>query len=372
MDFSLLESVPDAMVIVDRETGRILYVNGVAERLFDWPRAELVGQKVEVLLPARLRGAHEIYRAEYGSAPRTRPMGLGLPLFGRRRDGGEFAAEIMLAPLAADGKAYAVAAVRDVTDRKRLEQSAQLYRQAQDEVRERDEFLSVASHELRTPVTALQLQLQVLNRVAQRAGASLPRVLADKMEALERQTRRITLLVNELLDVSRMRLGRLELKLEEMDLAEVTREALAGLREELERSGSHIALRAERPAVGRWDRLRLEQVLTNLLVNAVKFGEGRPIAVAVDADDGSARLTVADQGIGIAPEHHERVFARFERAVPAQHFGGLGLGLYIARAIVEAHGGSIRLTSAPGSGSTFTVELPRLPRAEAEEGASFE
>ncbi len=372
MDFALLESVPDAMVIVDQGTGRIVHANGVAERLFGWPRAELVGQKVEVLLPARLRGAHEAHRAEYGSAPRARPMGLGLGLFGLRRDGVEFDAEISLAPLAADGRAYAVTAIRDVTERKRLERGAQLYRQAQGEVRERDEFLSVASHELRTPVTALQLQLQMLNRVAQRAGASLPRVLMDKMEALERQTRRITLLVNELLDVSRMRLGRLELKREEMDLAEVAREALAGLREELERSGSRIALRADRPAVGRWDRLRIEQVLTNLLVNAVKFGEGRPIAVAVESDGGRARLTVADQGIGIAPEHQERVFGRFERAVPAQHFGGLGLGLYIAREIVEAHGGTIRLSSAPGSGSTFTVELPRLPAEPAQEGASFE
>jgi PAS domain S-box-containing protein len=372
MDFSLLESVPDAMVIVERDTGRIVHANGVAERLFGWPRAELVGQKVEVLLPARLRGGHEAYRVEYGAAPRTRPMGLGLALFGLRKDGGEFEAEISLAPLGDGGKAYAVAAVRDVTERKRLERSAQLYRQAQDEVKERDEFLSVASHELRTPVTALQLQLQMLNRVAQRAGASLPRVLMDKMEALERQTRRITLLVNELLDVSRMRLGRLELKREEMDLAEVAREALASLRDELERSGSRIAFRADRPALGRWDRLRIEQVLTNLLVNAVKFGEGRPIAVAVDVDGGRVRLTVADQGIGIAAEHQERVFGRFERAVPAQHFGGLGLGLYIAREIVEAHGGNIQLASAPGAGSTFTVDLPRLPPAAAPEGASLE
>jgi two-component system sensor kinase FixL len=215
-------------------------------------------------------------------------------------------------------------------------------------------------------VTALQLQLQMLNRVAQRADAPVPEALLDKMEALERQTRRITLLVNELLDVSRMRLGRLELKLEDMDLSEVAREALAGLREELERTGSRIALRADRPASGRWDRLRIEQVITNLLVNAVKFGEGKPIALAVDVDDGLARLTVADQGIGIAPEHQERVFGRFERAVPSQHFGGLGLGLYIAREIVEAHGGTIRLASAPGSGSTFTVELPRRPSAAAE------
>ncbi|HYQ80265.1 MAG TPA: HAMP domain-containing sensor histidine kinase, partial [Anaeromyxobacteraceae bacterium] len=230
-----------------------------------------------------------------------------------------------------------------------------------EEVRRRDEFLSIASHELKTPVAALQLQLQMLHRAAERQGAPLPRPLVDKVEALERQTRRLTLLVNELLDVSRMRLGRLELHLEEVDLAELAREAVRQLEGELRRSGSRIALRADAPATGRWDRLRLEQVLTNLLVNAAKFGEGRPIAVSVQAADGLAHLAVADQGIGILPEHQERIFRRFERAVSVEHYGGLGLGLYIAREIVEAHGGRIQLASAPGLGSTFTVELPLRP-----------
>jgi two-component system, LuxR family, sensor kinase FixL len=363
VDFSLLESVPDAMLIVEGRTGTLIYVNGIAERLFGHPRSEIVGQAIELLLPDRFREAHRGHREGYARAPHTRSMGLGLALFGRKKSGEEFEAEISLSPLSIEGRTYSVAAVRDVTERRRIERTAQLYRRAQEEVRERDEFLSIASHELRTPVTALQLQLQMLSRVAERTQGELPGALRDKVDALERQTRRITLLVNELLDVSRMRLGRLDLKLEEVDLAELAREALAQLRAELERSGSRIALHAAGPALGRWDRLRVEQVLTNLLVNAVKFGEGKPIAVAVEADRESARLRVSDQGIGISPEHQSRVFGRFERAVSADHFGGLGLGLYIARQIVEAHGGTIELASAPGQGSTFTVELPKRPPA---------
>jgi signal transduction histidine kinase len=263
-----------------------------------------------------------------------------------------------------EGRPCVIAAVRDVTERKKLEERARLWRKAQEEVRERDEFLSIASHELRTPLTALQLQLQLLQRAAQRSLEELPRLLEGKVEVLERQTRRISFLVSELLDVSRMRLGELELRYERLDLAEVAREAGADLKAELARAGSRLRLDLS-PSRGRFDRMRIEQVITNLLVNAAKFGEGRPITLAVDADATRARIRVTDRGIGIAAEHQLRVFERFERGVPAQHFGGLGLGLYIVRQIVEAHGGVIRVESTPGAGATFTVEIPRQPPVRA-------
>jgi PAS domain S-box-containing protein len=366
VEFSILESVPDAMIIAD-EDGTIVHSNGVAERLFGWTREELVGQPVEVLLPARFRAMHQVHRAGYHTAPRTRPMGLGLDLSGRRKDGGEFAAEISLSPVVIDGRRCVMAAVRDVTERKKIEDRARLWREAQAEVRERDEFLSIASHELRTPVTALLLQLQLLQRVLVAAGAprrdaSTPHVVGGKVDAIERQTRRIAVLVNELLDVSRMRLGRLELRTEPLDLADIARSAADHLREEIQRAGSGLALDL-RPATGRWDRTRLEQVVTNLLLNASKFGAGKPIVLAVEGDEHHARVRVSDRGMGIAPEHQRRVFERFERAVSPQNFGGLGLGLYIARQIVEAHGGVIRVDSTPGEGATFTVEIPREPPA---------
>jgi PAS domain S-box-containing protein len=359
MDFALLEAVPDAIVIVDGRDGAIAYVNRLAEELFGWPRQELLGRPVEVLVPVRFREAHVFHRGGYDGAPLTRPMGLGLDLAGLRRDGREFAAEISLAPLEQGGRRYAVTAIRDVTERRKMEERARLWRQAQEEVRERDEFLSVASHELRTPVAALQLQLQTLQR-ASRTGEPVPQALREKLETLERQTRRIGLLVSELLDLSRLRMGKLELKLEDVDLSDLVRDAVELFRE-IAPPGSEPTLRSSGSCRGRWDRLRLEQVVTNLLVNAVKFGAGRPIAVTVEGGADLARLSVEDRGIGIAEEHHDRVFGRFERAVPAQQFGGLGLGLWIARQIVEAHGGTIRLRSAPGAGSTFTVELPRHP-----------
>jgi PAS domain S-box-containing protein len=362
VDFSLLESVPDAMIVAD-EQGTIVHVNGVGERLFGWPRSELVGQPVEILLPGRFRAMHQVHRSGYHAAPRTRPMGLGLDLSGLRRDGGEFAAEISLAPLMVDGRPCVMAAVRDVTERKRLEDRARLYRKARAEVRERDEFLSIASHELRTPVAALQLQLQLLQRAATRSSDHVPHAIEGKLDALERQTRRIGFLVGELLDVSRMRLGRLELSMEDSDLAEIARETIGHLREEVEKSGSRLLLDLV-PTRGRFDRARVEQVITNLLVNAAKFGQGKPITVHVAPDGTRARLRVTDRGIGIPAEDQARVFERFERAVTAQHFGGLGLGLYIARQIVDAHGGEIRVESAPGAGTSFVVLLPREPAAE--------
>jgi two-component system, LuxR family, sensor kinase FixL len=360
LEFSVLECVPDAIVIVDRVGGEIVYVNRVAEELFGYERSELIGKPVEQLLPARFRNAHEEHRVEYHAQPRTRPMGIGLELFAAKKGGEEFPVEISLSPLTDGGRTYAVTAVRDVTERKAIERRASLFRRAKEELRERDAFLSIVSHELRTPVAALQLRLEMLHRAADRSSQGpLQQQYVESMGTLERLARRISLLVSGLLDVSRMRQGPLELNTEEVDLAEVARQTVDLLREEFTRAGSEVVLEPVAPVVGRWDRLRIEQVLTNLLVNAIKFGAGERIDVSVRGDVRSARLTVRDHGIGIAPEDQARVFARFERASPTDNFGGLGLGLFICRQIIEAHGGTIDVESAPGFGSTFTVELPR-------------
>jgi two-component system, LuxR family, sensor kinase FixL len=358
MDYGLLDSVPDAMLIADQRTGQIVHANVVAQELFGYGADELVGRPVEFLIPTRFREMHLVHRGAYQAAPRTRPMGLGLSLFGLTRAGREFPVEISLSVMHAEGADFTVAAVRDLTERKRIEERARLYQQAQADLRARDEFLSIASHELRTPVAALQLQLQILQRTAGRSPEGLPAALLHRVEGLERQTRRISLLVNELLDVSRIRLGRMALNVEKSDLAQVIREAVEPLLEEVARAGSTLSIEVQ-PVPGCWDRLRIGQVVTNLVANAIKFGEGRPIAVSVNADDDRARLVVEDHGIGIAPEDQSRLFGRFERAVPSGNYGGLGLGLFISREIVEAHGGSIALQSSLGNGTTVLVELPR-------------
>jgi PAS domain S-box-containing protein len=219
----------------------------------------------------------------------------------------------------------------------------------------RDEFLSIASHELRTPLTALKLRLQSVLHSRDLSEKSERRV-----ESAVRQADRLERLIDNLLDVSRITTGHLQLEPESFDLADMAQDVAERFREQAARDGVPVRLEAPGPIVGRWDRLRLEQVLTNLLANALKFGEGKPIGVRVDGDHQSAVLTVADRGIGISSEDLGRIFHQFERVMGHHRtFGGLGMGLYIARQITDAHGGRIEVESTKGEGSSFRVILPR-------------
>jgi signal transduction histidine kinase len=161
------------------------------------------------------------------------------------------------------------------------------------------------------------------------------------------------------MNVPRIQEGRLDLELGDVDLAATVRDVVAQFRPELEQAGCAVSLEAERPVLGIWDASRLEMVVGNLLSNALRYGAGKPIRIAVQADGDTAYLAVADHGIGIPREMQARIFERFERAVPARHYGGLGIGLFIVRRVLEALGGRVRVDSEPGRGSTFTVELPR-------------
>jgi signal transduction histidine kinase/integral membrane sensor domain MASE1 len=232
--------------------------------------------------------------------------------------------------------------------------NARLYRDAQDAIRLREEFLQIASHELNTPVHGLQLAIQAMKR----SGAAAADALAPSMARAERQVKRLARLIEELLDVSRIEAERMRVELEDVDLPAVVRDVTERFAEELSLAACTLELHMEEPVVGCWDRFRLEQVFTNLLSNAIKFGHGHPIEVSVGKTDGMATLVVRDHGIGIPPDRLKHIFGRFERAVSTRSYGGLGLGLYIARSIVEALGGSIRAESMPGNGATFTVELP--------------
>jgi signal transduction histidine kinase len=227
-----------------------------------------------------------------------------------------------------------------------------LYREAREALAARDEFLSVAAHEIRGPVTSLHLAVQgMLDGVP-------PPVAEKMMRVIEREDRRLARFVEELLDVARIRGRQLHFVFGPVDLVEVVHEAVSRVAPELTRSGSSLSVSAPGQVVGTWDRTRLEQVVANLLSNAIKFGLGKPIELRLEQHAKLARLVMRDHGIGISPDAQARIFSPFERAVSGRHYGGLGLGLYIVKTIVDGMAGTVRLDSQPGSGSTFTVELP--------------
>ena len=224
----------------------------------------------------------------------------------------------------------------------------------------RDDFLMVASHELRTPLTSLQLTASsVLRQLHRPDGHMLPApVLDERMRTIKRQLDRLEQLINALLDVSRIGAGRLALQLERVDLVEVAGEVLARLRDEAARQNVALRLQAPQSVVGTWDRSRLDQILTNLVTNAIKYGQGKPVDVVMTAAGDSVEVRVIDRGIGVDPTQQERIFGKFERAASQRNYGGLGLGLWITRELVELMHGQVRVESTPGDGATFIVSLP--------------
>jgi signal transduction histidine kinase len=229
-------------------------------------------------------------------------------------------------------------------------------------VQARDQFLSIASHELKTPLTALGLQVEALVRRSDHALAG------RHLAVIERQVDRLAELVDTLLDVSRISLGRLSMEPAEGDYAAVVRQVVQRYAAMAERHGCQLILEVGQELHGVFDAARIEQVLSNLLGNALKFGNRKPVTVALTAEGERARMTVRDQGIGIPPMDQRRIFDRFERAASDRHYGGLGLGLWISRQIVEQMGGQITVSSEPGRGAAFSVELPLRPPARTATG----
>jgi len=230
---------------------------------------------------------------------------------------------------------------------------------AKEELRRRDDFLAVVTHELRNPLTPLAFSIDLLLTEATQGRVPTGEVLLRRLKVLQRQIGRLTTDLNRLLDFSRIRSGRLELRPEDVDLAEVVGEVLQEMQPQFDISRCELRLNCVGPQRGRWDSMRLRQIVWNLVSNAIKFGAGAPIEVTVLDDEQKVRLIVSDKGPGIAEHERERVFNRFERAGAGEPHVGFGVGLWLVKQIVHALGGDVHLDSEVGRGATFTVILPR-------------
>jgi PAS domain S-box-containing protein len=254
--------------------------------------------------------------------------------------------------------------VLDVTEHKQVE------RELEEAIRVRDDFISVASHELKTPLTSLRLNLDAMMAAASGAPTASPDKLQRRLQIVDRVADRLQQLIEELLNITRVTSGHMALTLQEVDLAEVIDDVLARLAGQLADARCQVNAVLQRPTAGRWDRLRADQIVTNLVSNAIKYGAGQAIDISLSGNEQTAVLVVRDRGIGIAAQDQSRIFQRFERAVSTRSYGGLGIGLWLVERIVVALGGQITVASQPGEGAVFTVLLPRQGPGERAAGSA--
>lgn len=351
----LVDSVTEYAIFMLDPTGHVATWNAGAQRIKGYEAREILGQHLSVFFDESdvLAGkcALELEVAEREG----RKVDEGWRV---RKDGTRFWANVVLTAVrTSTGELVGFAKVtRDMTSNKRAEEQRVRLAAAEESIRVRDEFLIVASHELRTPVTALQLQLQSL---ALRLG-TMDAQTAQKVVRVARSVERLNGLVESLLDASRLTSGHVALQREVFDADTALAEFIDELRDAATKAGCSLELLAEPRISVRWDRIRIGQVITNLVANALKYGPQKPIIVKLSRDgDKAVCIEVDDQGPGVPESDLSRIFERFERASSLRHHGGLGLGLYVAREIVEAHGGSITARNKPEGGARFIVSLPR-------------
>lgn len=350
---SVLDLLPVPAQLVEFGTARVLFTNAAARRL---PFAAPCDVEAPGAAFATDADGGRIPDDQWPDRRAARGEVLdGLQITWHEGDGqSSYAVSSRVVPSLRGQPALALLTYLDVTKLRAAEADLR------EAIRARDEFFSFATHELKDPLSALLLSVEVLVRVAERRqGAVPPEMLAERLAVCKRQGERLARLIGNLLDVSRIRHGRIHLQVEALDLRDLVLEVVGQFREQAREAGVPLVVEPSGPVVGYFDRIHLEHVVGNLLSNALKYGDGRPVTVRLGGDEATATVEVEDRGIGIGGDDLERIFQQFERATGNHRDKSLGLGLFIVRSIVEAHGGTIGVRSLPGRGTTFTVALPR-------------
>ncbi len=357
----LVESIRDYAVFMLDRNGRVATWNTGAALIKGYRWEEIVGKPIDLFYTQedRANGRPARLLAQAANEGRIEDEGWRV-----RKDGTRFWADVVITALRNEAGALVgySKVTRDLTQRQRAEEDRRRLDadriRAEESLRIRDEFLSIASHELKTPLTALQLELYGMRAPIEKGGDER---LGRKLARAARSADRLSQLIEMLMDVSRIATGRLMIKPEPFDLQEVMRQVVETMQGTAARASCDLSFHPSPDAgsiVGSWDRLRIEQVMMNLLSNAFKYGAGRPVTLSLARDGGQAMVEVRDHGPGIPQGDLDRIFERFERATAFQDLGGLGLGLYVSREIVRAHGGSIAGRTLPEGGACFTVRLP--------------
>lgn len=342
--------------VMVHENGRILDVNDAFAQLTGYSRHELEGKNALTFVHPDWR-ASAAEKMKFAEVPPYETVGIN-------REGKVVDLEVRAKSFTFDNVSARLVTIRDITDRKRAEEERIAALTMAENVRVRDEFISLASHELKTPITSMKIQTQLMERGLKNGSPEViaPKKLSEFVAVLGRQVNRLNELVETMLDVSRISTGRLVLDVRDVDLSQLVREVVQSSQAQLTRANPQLnsAIQVDVPSelIVRADPSRIKQVIENLIGNAIKYGQESPIEVRVSAEAARVSIVVVDRGMGIPPEFLGKIFERFERAVSPSNISGLGLGLFIVRQIVEAHQGAISVESEPGKGSSFKVSLP--------------